>query len=227
MTEIFDIGLRSSLSCHQDKSMTLAGVIRGAGIFMGNLIIRFFLVVVPATAYCQFTYTIDQSAAVEVNGKSLAMPWSGGLNSAQINTIDFDGDGKEDIVVYDRAAARIMPFRSIGNKYEYAPDYAVVFPESVNAWMLLRDFNCDGKKDLFTSDPFGIVVFVNTTKPGQQLSWRPFNPGYPLLTKGFNGDINLKINDVDIPSIDDVDNDGDLDILAMRFVGIGTVEWHK
>lgn len=203
--------------------MTLAGVIWR----VRNFLITLFIVVAPATVYSQFTYTLDQSARVEINGKFLGMPWSGGLNSAQVNTIDFDGDGKEDVVVYDRAAAKIMPFRNAGKKYEYTPDYAVMFPESVNAWMLLRDFNCDGKKDLFTSDPFGIVVFVNTTKPGQQLSWRPFNPGFPLLTQGFNGNINLKINDVDIPAIDDVDDDGDLDILAMRFVGIGTIEWHK
>jgi hypothetical protein len=205
--------------------MTLAGVIRGARNFIMRALFVFIFFPFPLLA--QFTYTLDQSAPVEVNGKSLGMPWAGGLNSAQINTIDFDGDGKEDIVVYDRAAAKIMPFRNVGNKFNYTPDYVSLFPTSVNAWMLLRDFNCDGKKDLFTSDPFGIVVFVNTTKPGEQLSWRPFNPGFPLLTQGFSGNINLKINDVDIPSIDDVDDDGDLDILAMRFVGIGTVEWHK
>ncbi|MEJ0029344.1 MAG: T9SS type A sorting domain-containing protein [Bacteroidota bacterium] len=187
----------------------------------------FMLLFIPIASLAQFTYKLDQSAPVEVDGRNLSMPWSGGLNSAQLNKIDFDGDGNEDLVVYDRAAAKILPFRNAGNKYEYSPFYAELFPETVNAWMLLRDFNCDGKPDLFTSDPFGIVVFVNTTKPGQALSWRPFNPGFPLLTQGFNGNINLKINDVDIPSIDDVDNDGDLDILAMRFVGIGTIEWHK
>jgi hypothetical protein len=185
------------------------------------------LFVFPITAFAQFTYSIDQSIPVEVNGRNLSMPWAGGLNSAQINTMDFDGDGKQDLVVFDRAADKLMPYRNAGNKYEYAPDYEAFFPESVSQWMLLRDFNCDGKKDLFTSDPFGISVFVNTTKAGQNLSWRPFYPGHSLLTKGFNGNINLKINDVDIPAIDDVDNDGDLDILSMRFVGIGTVEWHK
>ena len=205
--------------------MPLANVIRGVSIFMlRSLCVLLF---VPTNAFAQFTYSIDQSIPVEVDDRMLAIPWSGGLNSAQLSKIDFDGDGNEDLVIFDRAADKILPYRNAGNKYEYNPDYEVLFPESVSQWMLLRDFNCDGKKDLFTSDPFGMVVFVNTTKPGQQLSWRPFNPGFPLLTKGFNGNINLKINDVDIPAIDDVDNDGDLDILAMRFVGIGTVEWHK
>ncbi len=206
--------------------MPLGNVIGGVSIFM--LRILFFFLFVPLTTFAQFSYSIDQSIPVEINGQSLAFPWAGGLNSAQLSTMDFDGDGKVDLVVFDRAANKILPYRNNGsNQYEYTPDYEALFPEAVNAWMLLRDFNCDGKKDLFTSDPFGIIAFVNTTKPGEQLSWRPFNPGFPLLTKGFNGNINLKINDVDIPAIDDVDNDGDLDILSMRFVGIGTVEWHK
>lgn len=187
----------------------------------------FALLLFPFSSFAQFSYSVDQSIPVEVNGRAISMPWAGGLNSAQINTMDFDGDGREDLVVFDRAANKLLTYRNTGNRYQYAPDYDALFPPEVSQWMLLRDFNCDGKKDLFTSDPFGIAAFVNTTKPGEALSWRPFNPGFPLLTKGFNGSINLKINDVDIPGIDDVDNDGDLDILSMRFVGIGTVEWHK
>jgi len=205
--------------------MILAVVIRGVRIFMLRSL--FVLLFFPIASFAQFTYTLDQSAPVQIGTKSLSLPWTGGLNSPQVNKMDFDGDGKEDLVIFDRSANKILTYRNNNNKYEYIPGYSSLFPQSVNAWMLLRDFNCDGKKDLFTSDPFGIVVFVNTTKAGQPLSWRPFNPGFPLLTKGFNGNINLKINDVDIPAIDDVDNDGDLDILSMRFVGIGTVEWHK
>lgn len=205
--------------------MALAVVIRGVRIFMLRSL--FVLLFIPVASLAQFTYKVDQSPPVQIGQKTLSLPWSGGLNSPQVNKIDFDGDGKEDMVIFDRAANKILPYRNVNNSYVFTPDYAPFFPPSVNAWMLLRDFNCDGKKDLFTSDPFGIVVFVNTTKVGQPLSWRPFNPGSPLLTKGFNGNINLKINDVDIPAIDDVDNDGDLDILSMRFVGIGTIEWHK
>ncbi len=195
--------------------------------FYRTVVLALVFVLPAAEVSAQFTYSLDQSTPVEVDGQSLSFPWAGGLNSAQLNKIDFDGDGKEDLVVLDRAGNKLLPFRNDGNKYQYAPEYTTLFPPSVSNWMLLRDFNCDGKKDLFTSDPFGIAVFVNTTKVGQPLSWRSFNPGFPLLTKGFNGDINLKINDVDVPAIDDVDNDGDLDILAMRFVGIGTIEWHK
>jgi hypothetical protein len=196
-----------------------------ATIFMFRTCITILVASVSVSA--QFTYTIDQSIPVEVSGKILANPWAGGLNSAQFNTMDLDGDGKNDLVVFDRSSGSLSTFLQVDNAYRNAPDYAGLFPTGITHWMLLRDFNCDGKKDLFTSDPFGISVFVNTTPSGGQLSWRQFNNGLPLLTIGFSGSINLKVNESDLPAIDDVDGDGDLDVLNVRFVGTGTVEWHR
>ena len=189
----------------------------------------FFLTVflLPQALAAQFTYQIDQSIPVEVDGKTLTLPWAGGLNSTQLNTLDLNGDTKPDLAIYDRGAAKIFTFLNQDNKWEYYPEYESLFPAEVSQWMLLRDFNCDGKKDLFTSDPFGIIVFVNTTKPGENLSWRAYHPGSPLLTTGFSGNINLKVNEADIPAIDDIDGDGDLDVLNVKFVGAGTVEYHK
>jgi hypothetical protein len=186
-----------------------------------------FLLTLALTSQAQFTYELHQEMEVEADGKTLALPWAGGLNSVQVNTMDLNGDQKQDLVLFDRTANKILTFLQQQNQYHYAPQYEELFPQEVTQWLLLRDFNCDGRKDIFTSDPFGIVVFVNTTRPGENLSWRPFNPGFPLLTKGFTGPVNLKVNESDIPVIDDIDGDGDLDILNARFVGIGTVEYHK
>jgi hypothetical protein len=185
------------------------------------------VILVEATAMAQFTYQMDQSVLVEINGQGLSMPWAGGLNSAQVNTMDLNNDGHQDLVVFDRTANKVITYLAEGQAYRYAPNYESLFPAEINQWFLLRDFNCDGKKDIFTSDPFGIMVFVNTTQSGNPLSWRLFNPGFPLLTVGFSGSVNLKVNQSDLPAIDDVDGDGDLDILNVRFVGVGTVEWHK
>ncbi len=186
-----------------------------------------FFVFIASFAQAQFTYELNQEIEVEVDGKRLALPWAGGLNSVQVNTMDLNSDSKEDLVLFDRTANKLITFINQNNQFVFAPEYEALFPEEVTQWILLRDFNCDGKKDIFTSDPFGIVVFVNTTKPGATLSWRYFNPGFPLLTKGFTSNINLKVNESDIPAIDDVDGDGDLDILNVRFVGVGSIEWHK
>ncbi len=178
-------------------------------------------------SFAQNTYHFDQTIQVQVEGKALAMPWAGGLNSPQLSTMDLNGDAKDDLVAFDRTANKVFTYLNSGNQYIYAPDYETFFPSSLSDWVLLRDFNCDGKKDLFTSDPQGINVFVNVTKPGGQLAWRAFNPGHPLLTVGYNGSINLQMNATDIPSIDDVDEDGDLDVIVARFVGFGSLEFHK
>ena len=186
-----------------------------------------WFVLIVSCAQAQFTYELHQDIEVEVDGELLTLPWAGGLNSIQVNTMDLNGDARQDLVLFERTANKLITFLNQNNQFVAAPEYEALFPAEVTQWILLRDYNCDGKKDIFTSNPFGITVFVNTTRSGEKLSWRPFNPGFPLLTKGFTSNINLKINESDIPSIDDIDGDGDLDILNVRFVGIGSVEWHK
>ncbi|MBA4055694.1 MAG: hypothetical protein C0490_13345 [Marivirga sp.] len=99
---------------------------------------------------------------------------------------------------------------------------------------MLRDINCDGKKDIFTGDILGIKVFTNVSV-GENLSWEQFlfYSGFPgsksqvLLTKGFSGKINLQLQFDDLPAIVDADGDGDLDIFNVRFVGNGSVEYHQ
>jgi hypothetical protein len=185
------------------------------------------LILLYTAAFSQANYSLDQSIDVKVQGKSLSMPWAGGLNSPQLNTLDLNADGKEDLVIFDRMANKILTYLNIGNQYRYSPGYESYFPSSISDWVLLRDFNCDGKKDLFTTNPAGISVFVNTTKAGGLPTWRAFYPGHPLLTIGFSGSINLQMNATDIPAIDDVDEDGDLDVIVARFVGFGSLEFHK
>ncbi|HMQ00085.1 MAG TPA: VCBS repeat-containing protein, partial [Cyclobacteriaceae bacterium] len=122
------------------------------------LLCIFFL---PAYSYAQFAYTLEQNIHVEESaGQLLNFPWAGGLNSPQFNTMDLNADGKEDLVVYDRAGNRLFTFLQENGKYVYAPEYERQFPEGIRHWLLLSDFNGDGKKDIFTSDPFGLKVYV-------------------------------------------------------------------
>lgn len=100
---------------------------------------------------------------------------------------------------------------------------------------MLRDYNCDGKKDIFTGHSLGIKVYINVTGPGEDLSWEHyvFRTGFGsgtspvVLTKGFTAKINLQLQFDDLPAFIDADEDGDLDIFNVRFVGNGTVEYHQ
>ncbi|MCA6079001.1 FG-GAP-like repeat-containing protein [Fulvivirga sedimenti] len=164
-------------------------------------------------------------------GSTLKNPWSGGLTAPQFSMGDLNFDGVEDLILFDRYSDRVLPFVRQGDQFMYAPQYVSQFPQSLDNWVLLRDFNGDGKKDIFTSTSLGMEVYVNVGNADEGLKWRRYNDKSPapspLLTKGFNSIINLQLNATDIPAIDDIDSDGDLDILVFRFAGGSTVEWHR
>jgi len=200
-----------------------------------NLLALFLLVAFNATA--QFQYRIDQNIPLEVEGRQLSMPWSGGLNSAQINTLDLNADKLDDLVIYDKGVGKIWTFLRTKTSYQYSPEFESLFPSTIQSFILLRDYNCDGKKDLFTFNNTinGVSVYQNTTMAGQKLSWQQVKFYLPttntyteiLLTKGFSGMVNILPGFDDIPNIADMDGDGDLDILNMRFVNPSTAEFHK
>src|SRR5688572_19499865 len=115
--------------------------------------VRIFILIaliIPAHLFAQFTYVLDTTITAEVDKVLLPMPWTGGLNAAQYNTMDLDGDQKDDLVLFDRMGNKVITFLAVGNTYRYAPDYEKIFPADIENWLLLRDFNRDGKKDIFT-----------------------------------------------------------------------------
>jgi hypothetical protein len=196
----------------------------------------FLFLFIPLDLLAQFSYVIDQNIPVKNQiGEELLMPWAGGLNAAHYNFMDLNEDGQDDLVIFDRTADKVITFLVEDQQYQYAPEYQNYFPEDITNWLLLRDFNCDGKKDIFTGNSLGIKVYTNVTGPGEQLSWEHFlfrtgfDDGFSpvLLTKGFTAKVNLQLQFDDLPSIVDADGDGDLDIFNVRFVGNGSVEYHK
>lgn len=199
------------------------------------LLLMIMLTIPPFSGKAQFNYTIDQSIPVVGSNKVvLRNPWAGGLNATQFNTMDLDGDAKDDLVLFDRMANRIITFLNVKDKWTYAPEYEAEFPADVTNWILLKDFNCDGKKDIFTGDPFGAKVYQNVSTEKGRSNWKRFmfsgqggTRSDILLTKGFTTKTNLQLQYDDLPTIVDADNDGDLDIFNVRFTGNGSVEYHK
>jgi FG-GAP-like repeat len=193
-----------------------------------SILIAILLVALPIMALAQLQY--QQSFDISVHdggGQLLSMPWAGGMNAPQINTLDLNADGKEDMVLFDRMANKFFTFLKNTTGHSYAPQYESWFPAGLTDWVLLRDFDGDGRKDIFTSHPFGVRVFVNTTSGIAPFTWRPFNNSNALFTLAFAQPVNLKVNATDIPVIEDLDNDGDLDILNMEFSSSSTIEFHK
>ncbi len=206
-----------------------------------NMLNRFVVIcscamlVVSTRVYAQFSYTIDQSVPVKGPSRSmLKNPWAGGLNAAQFNTIHLNADQAEDLVLFDRMANKVLTFINDKGAWRYAPEYEEYFPKEITNWLLLKDFNADGRKDIFCGDALGVKVYRNVSAPGGLLEWKRViffsTGGLPtdiLLTKGFTQKTNLQLQYDDLPTIVDADNDGDLDIFNVRFTGNGSVEYHK
>jgi len=188
-------------------------------------------IIVVVVAGAQPRYRQASIPVSNIDGTPLPNAWAGGLNSAQFNTMKLNDDNQDDLVVFDRMSRKITTFIRSGNEFIHDPSFEYLFPEVQN-WVLLRDYDGDGKKDLFTATTLGILVYRNTSTTS--LSWQPFlftadggSKTTILLTKGFSGKINLQLVFDDIPAIEDADGDGDLDIFCMRFGSGNTIEYHK
>lgn len=168
----------------------------------------------------------DSTKVINKFDFELKKAWQGGINSAQFFEIDLNFDGFKDLIVFERFGNIIKPYiKSIKNnivQFDYHPEYKKYFPE-LNNWIILKDFDNDGKEDIFTYESGGIKVFRNTST-NNILSFQLYSE--MLMTFQYNNCVNIFLTDADMPAIEDVDNDGDLDILT--FFGIGSfVEWHK
>jgi hypothetical protein len=167
------------------------------------------------------------------NGSVIANPWTGGINAAQLSMMDADMDGNEDdIFIFDKAGGRILIFigRMEGGErvYEYNPRLAQYFPH-ITDWALLRDFDCDGKRDIFTYSSIGgaVAVYHNTSTVESGLSFELHDESissyYDFGTSDFT--TNVYVSSQDIPAIFDFEGDGDLDFLVFS-VGGSSVELH-
>ncbi len=182
--------------------------------------LAFFL---PSNCQAQFLFEASNDIPVSNNNDMLELAWSGGLNSAQYQTIDLNNDENPDLVIFDRTAGKLLTFINNNDNYEYNGDYEAYFPDDINNWVVLADYNCDGKKDIFTNTLFGMKVYKNITEtfPAWELAVDP------IFTLGSSSAVNLQVNESDIPAISDLDGDGDLDILVFNFFAGRNIEYHQ
>jgi hypothetical protein len=188
-----------------------------------NHLLGFILLLTVQLPLFSQTFQRNANFPVKLEDYFIAMPWAGGINDGQFSSIDVNLDGWEDLFVFDRVGNRKLVFIQSsdvqGQSYYYhAPQYQSAFPDGLANWVLLRDFNCDGLKDIFTNYQSGMVLYENTTDETGYLSFAPFNDlqlisaNYDLGGGSFNAP--LYCMSVDIPAIDDLDGDGDWDIVT-------------
>ncbi|MBT8233810.1 MAG: VCBS repeat-containing protein, partial [Bacteroidia bacterium] len=185
-------------------------------------ILAFFLFtsfVLNAQFYDQF------DCPVNVNGRELAYPFTGGFSNPQFSEFDLNNDGKLDLFIFDRQgnSSMVLLRNDSGSLHPFTLTKAFnrYLPLSLDNFCLLNDFNNDGVVDLFTSGvPIGLagIMLFQGSKEDDKYDFRVRRMGRP---DGWQNGLWNKLNDAqvyvaptDLPAIIDVDFDGDLDILS-------------
>ncbi len=188
-------------------------------LFAGSLTFGFFQQII-----CQTFIPADSFSIIE-NGDTLDFPWCGGLNLPQFSHIELNGDTFPDLFLFDREDDRILTFVNRGinglAKYDHDIQYESGWP-ALHDWALLRDYNCDGKPDIFTAGNDRIALYKNTSSGGN-LSFQLISSQLETFT---TQKVEIYLLSYDLPAIADVDSDGDVDILTFDAAG-SQLEWHS
>lgn len=167
-----------------------------------------------------YKYVKSDNVPVIKNGKTLLDPWAGGLNNPQFNEIDVNLDCVLDLVILDRDGSLLKVYVN-DNKpdtvsYHYAPEFEKYFPSDINDILIIRDYDHDGRPDIFTNNtPYkfsgnGLKVYRNVSDT--TLKFELVTEFLPADYFGWPSTVLVKA--FDFPSIEDIDGDGDYDIVA-------------
>ena len=155
-------------------------------------------------------------------------PFCGGIKFPVFTNYDFNDDGKQDLVVLDKSDEKILTFISTGKpgitEFVYQPQYEGFFPDYLTRYVYMKDYNRDGLPDLFSFSGAwgqGIDAYKNVgtiIKPVFQLIKFPLEAKY--YTNPF--ETSIYVLSGDIPIFQDIDNDGDLDVITFK-IAIGMI----
>jgi hypothetical protein len=197
-----------------------------------------FLVGFASLSFGQtFKYYYSNNPKFLKGTDTLAYPFTGGVDAPQFSSTDLNGDGSKDLFIFDKATSRVLCFLSTPQGYVHAPQYEIKFPY-MKGWALLRDFNMDGKDDIWTVPiddrryAYDTTTWLNANAirilvriPGPTFGFKQIGP--QVMDTGrsgagwVGGDPTAKyppylisVNNIDVPALDDIDGDGDIDVLA-------------
>ena len=75
-----------------------------------RLAVCFIISLLATQLQGQFRFVEDGSIPLSIDGNSLERPWEGGINSAQYQKMDLNGDGTEDLVIYHRMSGELTTY---------------------------------------------------------------------------------------------------------------------
>ena len=189
------------------------------------ILVMFFCSSLTVVAQIYFSEALKIEA---IEGtKKIDHPFTGGFNNAQFSEIDLNQDGVMDLVVTDRFQNKIKPYLNAGIPdsihYNYAPEYTERFPD-MDQVLITRDYNDDGKMDLFVTGN-EILLYENTSTVSGGLS---FQLADKLQTKNNPNSTSLNPlnpNAINYPAIIDLEGDKDIDVIYRS--SSRTLDYHR
>ena len=172
---------------------------------------------VCAPVFSQY-YLVDDGSVVVHNEDDLAYknPWVGGLIHGHAAEADLNGDGRQDVVLFDKSGNRWITYlreESGGlSTLRHAPALEAPWP-AAEVYALVRDYDGDGDADVLTYRDAGPVVWRNLEAETGTVSFSPYNGLRYLRTEQSGVIQSLQSSGLEMPAFADADGDGDLDIL--------------
>lgn len=200
--------------------------------YFPELVRRWMLVlIVVGSAFfgtAQFGFEYSEEPTVKIGNDTLINAWAGGLDYVQISDFDYDFDGDMDLFIFDRSRnnLRVYTQEIVNGGPEWKIAYRAIdrFPDGLIYRATMVDYDVDGRKDLFTYGIGGLKVYRNVGNSTDGLQWELFKE---VVESDYDGFVsNLFVASSDIPAIEDIDFDGDIDILTFHQGG-QHVEYHK
>lgn len=181
--------------------------------------IHVFLVLIPGYHLAQKPTTWYNK-----NGGIWPSALAGGFIAPQFSMFDLTQDGQLELITFDRYSGIIQVWSRAGSTSTYIlhTDTSIEWPD-VQSWMLIRDFNQDQVPDIFTQGLHGIAVYKGIMQGDklrfEKVTGSSFIDDSLLFQHQSGSKTNIYHNAADIPVIEDVDGDGDLDILTFELSG--------
>ena len=162
-----------------------------------------------------FVRSVDAFQVLDKDGKYYKYPFLGGLNVPRPQFIDLDDDRDLDLLLQERTG-ELMYFENMGTAEE--ADFVWRTDRyqdlDIGEWSRLLDFDQDGDLDMLTEHPFSYIQYF-------QNQGTPQNAKFIAVGDSVR-DVNSKPLFADrqnIPSLNDIDCDGNWDLFLGRVDG--------